>query len=95
MAGARKPENHILVIPFPGAGKTGRGNPTKLLRFVVWGVKNRANHVVFDDTLLCGAKATWIDKKPFMVSQSVWDCIDSRGLKDNGLVWSGLSLGGS
>ncbi len=63
------------------------GNPGKLLRFVVWGVKNRANHVVFDDTLLSGAKATWIKQKPFMVSQAIWNCIDARGLKT--MAWCG------
>ena len=63
------------------------GNPSKLLRFIVWGVKNRANHVVFDDTLLSGAKATWIKEKPFMVSQAIWNCIDTRGLKM--MAWCG------
>jgi len=63
------------------------GNPAKLLSFIAWGVKNRANHVVFDDTMGNGAKAPWVTQKPFMVSQSIWDCMDARGLKT--MMWCG------
>jgi len=63
------------------------GNPVKLLSFIAWGVKNRANHVVFDDTSGNGAKAPWVTQKPFMVSQSIWDCMDARGLKT--MMWCG------
>lgn len=63
------------------------GNPVKLLSFIAWGVKNRANHIVFDDTMGNGAKAPWVTQKPFMVSQAIWDCMDTRGLKT--MMWCG------
>ncbi len=63
------------------------GNPVKLLSFIAWGVKNRANHIVFDDPGGNGAKAPWVTQKPFMVSQAIWDCMDARGLKT--MMWCG------
>lgn len=63
------------------------GNPERLLHFVAWGVKNRANNLVFDDTSGNGAKAEWVTKKPFMVSDAVWACMDARGLKT--MMWCG------
>ena len=63
------------------------GNPVKLLSFIAWGVKNRANHIVFDDTGGNGARAPWVTQKPFMVSQAIWDCMDARGLKT--MMWCG------
>lgn len=63
------------------------GNPVKLLSFIAWGVKNRANNIVFDDTTGNGAKAPWVRQKPFMVSQAIWDCLDARGLKT--MMWCG------
>jgi len=60
------------------------GNPERMLCFVAWGVKNRANIVTFDDTALVGAKA---QMKPFIVSDAVWACMDTRGLRT--IVWCG------
>lgn len=55
------------------------GNPERLCHFLAWGIKNRANTVVFDDTMGNGTKAPWVTQEPFMVSQAVWDCMDARG----------------
>ena len=63
------------------------GNPERLCHLLTWGIKNRANIVVFDDTMGNGAKAAWVTQKPFMVSDAVWACMDARGLKT--MMWCG------
>jgi hypothetical protein len=60
------------------------GRPERMRRFLAWGVKNRANIVVFDDTIFyCGKTQL----TPFIVSDAVWACMDARGLKT--IMWCG------
>jgi len=60
------------------------GQPERMRHFLAWGVKNRANTVVFDDTIFhCGKT----ELKPFIVSEAVWACLEARGLKT--IVWCG------
>jgi len=60
------------------------GNPERMRHFLAWGIKNRANTVVFDDTIFYCGKT---ELKPFIVSEAVWACLEARGLKT--IVWCG------
>jgi hypothetical protein len=60
------------------------GNHERIRHFIAWAVKNRSNHVMFDDTFMVCAKA---ELKPFSVSEAVWACLDARGLKT--IMWCG------
>lgn len=53
------------------------GNPERVRHLVTWAVKNRANTVVFDDTIFVQTRT----QKPFVVSDSIWRLLDARGLK--------------
>jgi hypothetical protein len=60
------------------------GNPERMRHLIAWAVKNRSNHVMFDDTFMVCSKA---ELKPFSVSDAVWACLDARGLKT--IMWCG------
>ncbi len=57
------------------------GYPESMRHFVAWGVKNRANTVLFDDTGYDETKYS----KPFVISDVLWQYMDTRGLKT--LAW--------
>jgi hypothetical protein len=65
------------------------GNPERMRHLVAWAVKNRANIVMFEDTLYDEVKYA----RPFVVSDALWQCMDARGLKtlsacSTAYVWS-------
>jgi hypothetical protein len=53
------------------------GNPERVRHMISWAVKNRANTVVFDDTIFVQTR----DLSPFVVSDEIWRLMDVRGLK--------------
>lgn len=66
-----------------------RGNPERACRLVAWAVKNRANLVMFEDTLYDEVKYS----QPFVVTDAVWNHMDARGVKtlsacSTAYVWS-------
>jgi hypothetical protein len=66
-----------------------RGNPERVRRLVAWAVKNRANVVMFEDTLYDEVKYS----QPFVVSDAVWEYMEARGVKtlsacSTAYVWS-------
>ena len=65
------------------------GKPERVRHLLAWAIKNRANTVIFEDTLYDEVKYT----KPFVISDVLWRYMDARGLKtlsacSSAYVWS-------